>query len=64
MYVWRSDVIGNAIGEALLAAAERGVRIRILKDTGAFLYERSEMNRKSFFNKPLCGSSTCNFDPT
>jgi cardiolipin synthase len=53
MYVWRSDTIGNAIGAALLAAAERGVEIHLIKDTGAFLYERSEMNRKSFFNRPV-----------
>jgi cardiolipin synthase len=53
MFVWRNDAIGNAIGEAILEAAERGVEIRIIKDLGAFMYERIEMNRKSFFNKPI-----------
>ena len=53
MYVWRSDEIGNRVGEALLAAADRGVAVRIVKDTGAFLFERIEMNRKSFFNVPV-----------
>lgn len=53
MYVWRSDDIGNRVGQAVLDAAERGVRVTIIKDTGAFLFERIEMNRKSFFNKPL-----------
>lgn len=53
MYVWRSDVIGNRVGEALLAAADRGVAVRIIKDVGAFLFERVEMNRKSFFNRAL-----------
>jgi cardiolipin synthase len=53
MYVWRCDTIGNEVGRAVLAAADRGVRVRIIKDVGAFLYERIEMNRKSFFNKKI-----------
>ena len=53
MFVWRNDDIGNAIGERILQAAERGVRILIKKDVGAFMFERIEMNRKSFFNKPV-----------
>ncbi|MES2981673.1 MAG: phosphatidylserine/phosphatidylglycerophosphate/cardiolipin synthase family protein [Verrucomicrobiota bacterium] len=53
MFVWRNDVIGQEIGEAVLEAAERGVAVRIIKDVGAFMYERIEMNRKSFFNKPI-----------
>ena len=53
MFVWRNDEIGNRIGQALLDAAERGVRIKILKDTAAVMYERIEMNRKSFFHLPL-----------
>ncbi|RZO13761.1 MAG: phosphatidylserine/phosphatidylglycerophosphate/cardiolipin synthase family protein [Verrucomicrobiaceae bacterium] len=48
MYVWRSDEIGNRIGEALLRAAERGVEINITKDQSAMMYERIEMNRKSY----------------
>lgn len=53
MFVWRNDVIGNQVGQTVLDAAERGVKIRIIKDLGAFMYERIEMNRKSFFNKPV-----------
>lgn len=53
MFVWRNDEIGNAVGRAVLEAAQRGVQIRIIKDLGAFMYERIEMNRKSFFNKPI-----------
>lgn len=56
MYVWRSDAVGNRIGEAVLAAADRGVKVRIIKDMGAFMYERIEMNRKSFFNKEISWS--------
>ena len=48
MYVWRSDVIGNRIGEALLQAARRGVEVTIIKDLSAMMYERIEMNRKSY----------------
>lgn len=48
MYVWRSDAIGNRIGEALFKAAERGVKIEIIKDLSAMMYERIEMNRKSY----------------
>lgn len=50
MFVWRNDDIGNQIGREILATADRGVQIRIKKDVGAFMYERIEMNRKSFFN--------------
>lgn len=55
MYVWRSDEIGNRIGRALLDAANRGVQVHITKDLGACMYERIEMNRKSFFDRPLPG---------
>lgn len=48
MYVWRSDEIGNRIGKALIRAAERGVKINIAKDQSAMMYERIEMNRKSY----------------
>ncbi len=53
MYVWRSDEVGNQVGEALIEAAERGVRVKIIKDEGALLFERTEMNRKSFFNREV-----------
>ncbi len=53
MFVWRNDAIGNQIGREVLDAADRGVKIHIKKDTDAFMYERIEMNRKSFFNKPI-----------
>lgn len=49
MYVWRADAVGHLIGQALYAAAERGVRVKILKDSGAALFESQEDNKKSFF---------------
>lgn len=51
MYVWRSDQAGHRVGEAVLAAAERGVQIKIIKDIGAIMCERIEMNRKSFLTR-------------
>lgn len=53
MFVWRNDEIGNEVGRAVLAAAERGVQVLIIKDVGAKLFERTEMNRKSFFPEEL-----------
>jgi cardiolipin synthase len=57
MFVWRNDDIGNQIGHEVLAAADRGVKIHINKDVGAFMYERIEMNRKSFFNLPISSAN-------
>ena len=31
MYVWRNDAIGNEVGRAVLDAAERGVKVKIIK---------------------------------
>jgi cardiolipin synthase len=67
MFVWRNDAIGNEIGRAVLEAADRGVRIRIKKDRGAIMYERIEMNRKSFFHTelpPLTKAKFAVFQPT
>lgn len=49
MYVWRADEVGYEIGQALWEAAERGVKVKILKDSGAVLFESQESNRKPFF---------------
>jgi len=49
MFVWRADAIGTSVANALLEAADRGVRVHIRKDLGALLYERLEMNRKPLF---------------
>ncbi len=53
MFVWRNDEIGNEIGREILGAADRDVKVHIKKDVGAFMYERIEMNRKSFFNRRI-----------
>ena len=53
MFVWRADAVGHEIGRAVLEAADRGVRVLLRKDVGAFMYERLEMNRKSLFDRKV-----------
>lgn len=53
IYVWRADDVGTRVGEAVLAAAERGVKIKIIKDIGAIMCEVIEMNRKSFLPREI-----------
>lgn len=53
MYVWRSDEVGTRVGQAVLAAAERGVKIKVIKDIGAIMCEVIEMNRKPFFPRKI-----------
>ncbi len=50
-FLWRDDHAGNRLGQALLAAAERGVAVRIRKDRIAAVYEYAGGNRQSFFHK-------------
>ncbi|MBL8716670.1 MAG: phosphatidylserine/phosphatidylglycerophosphate/cardiolipin synthase family protein [Myxococcales bacterium] len=50
-FVWCDDRAGNRLAEALLAAAERGVRVRVRKDRIAALYEYMTGPGQSFFHK-------------
>ncbi len=50
-FLWRDDEAGNQLGEAVLAAAERGVQVRISKDRIAAAYEYAGGNKQSFFHK-------------
>jgi cardiolipin synthase len=50
-FLWRDDEVGNQLGEAVLAAAERGVDIVINKDRIAAVYEYTGGNKQSFFHK-------------
>jgi cardiolipin synthase len=57
-FLWRDDDAGNQLGQALLAAADRGVAVRIRKDRIAAVYEYTGGNKQSFFHKrvsPLQG---------
>lgn len=50
-FLWRDDECGNALGRAVLDAAERGVHVTILKDRIAAVYEYTGGNKQSFFHK-------------
>jgi cardiolipin synthase len=52
-FEWRDDETGNLIGQALLRAAERGVRVSILKDSVGMTYEHLEGSKQSFFHKQI-----------
>jgi cardiolipin synthase A/B len=52
-FTWRDDATGNEVGEAVLRAADRGVRVHIKKDRVAAAYEYSAGTRQSFFHKKL-----------
>lgn len=51
MYIWRDDKIGNLIAEELLKAANRGVKIEIIKDKAGSVFEKIELDKQSFFHK-------------
>ena len=42
MFIWRDDAIGNRIGEAVLSAAERGVKVFISVDRYGVVLEKAE----------------------
>jgi cardiolipin synthase A/B len=50
-FLWRDDEAGNMIGEAVLAAADRGANVIIHKDRIAAVYEYTGGNKQSFFHK-------------
>lgn len=52
-FVWRDDETGNAAAEAILEAADRGVKVTIHKDVMGAMYEHFDPNMHSFFHKKL-----------
>jgi cardiolipin synthase A/B len=50
-FLWRDDDAGNLLGEAVLAAADRGADVIIHKDRIAAVYEYTGGNKQSFFHK-------------
>jgi cardiolipin synthase A/B len=52
-FLWRDDETGNALGQAVLDAAERGVKVTIQKDRIAAVYEYTGGNKQSFFHKQV-----------
>lgn len=51
MFIWRDDEIGNKIGEAILNAANKGVKVDISIDRYGVILEKCEESKKSFFHK-------------
>lgn len=51
MFIWRDDDIGNRLAQAVLDAAQRGVKVEISVDRYGVVLERSEESKKSFFHK-------------
>ncbi len=51
MFIWRDDEIGNCMAEAVLAAAERGVKVRVSIDRYGLVLEKAEEAGRSFFHK-------------
>ena len=52
-FLWRDDQVGNRLGEAVLRAADRGVKVGISKDRIAAVYEYTGGSRQSFFHKQV-----------
>ena len=52
-FEWRDDDAGRSIARALLAAADRGVQVSILKDRIGGYYEHLEATKQSFFHKKI-----------
>jgi len=50
-FLWRDDEVGNTVGQAVLDAADRGVKVTIHKDRIAAVYEYMGGNKQSFFHK-------------
>lgn len=53
MFIWRNDTIGNAIARSILSAADRGVKITVVKDRYGVVCECCEENKRSFFHRKL-----------
>ncbi len=51
MFIWRDDNIGSRMAEAVLNAAERGVKVFISVDRYGVVLEKCEECKKSFFHK-------------
>jgi cardiolipin synthase len=50
-FEWRDDATGQALAQALLAAADRGVEVTIVKDHVGSYYEYLEATKQSLFHK-------------
>lgn len=53
MFIWRDDKIGNQMAEAVLNAADGGVKVYISVDRYGVVLEKCEESKKSFFHKKI-----------
>jgi len=51
MFIWRDDEIGNRMAQAVLDAADRGVKVEISVDRYGVVLEKAEESKRSFFHK-------------
>ena len=51
MFIWREDAIGIRLANAVLSAADRGVRVIISVDRVGMVLERCEEQGRSFFHR-------------
>ena len=51
MFIWRGDSIGKTVAEAMLEAADRGVKVNISIDRYGLVLEKSEECTHSFFHE-------------
>ena len=51
MFIWREDAIGIRLANAVLSAADRGVRVTISVDRVGMVLERCEEQGRSFFHR-------------
>ena len=53
IFIWRDDQIGNQIAKEILLAADRGVKVTIVKDRLGAIFEHAEQGKQSLFHKEL-----------
>ncbi len=53
MFIWRDDQMGNTIAQAILDAANRGVRVWLSVDRVGVILELAEEYRSSFFHEKI-----------
>ena len=58
MFIWRNDAIGKELAERLLAAADRGVKIILIKDRYGLTCEYMEEDFTSMFHPTLTMQET------
>lgn len=53
MFIWRDDEIGRTVAEHILAAADRGVSVEIIKDKYGAVLEYAEESQRSLLHESI-----------